>query len=120
MCVWCTARRRVAATAWATRGAAPVCSSYARAAAALYSALQVTFKADGPLGGIQVIADARGMVKGKVGNPAADPPLRRDGKLDVGTAVGRGEIMLRFCGWSEVVWRQLVHAAGWQAGWARQ
>lgn len=51
---------------------------------------QVTFKADGPLGGIQVIADARGMVKGKVGNPAADPPLRRDGKLDVGTAVGRG------------------------------
>lgn len=120
MCVWCTARRQVAATAWATRGAAPVCSSYARAAAALYSALQVTFKADGPLGGIQVIADARGMVKGKVGNPAADPPLRRDGKLDVGTAVGRGEIMLRFCGWSEVVWRQLVHAAGWQAGWARQ
>ncbi|KAI7839699.1 hypothetical protein COHA_006506 [Chlorella ohadii] len=51
---------------------------------------QVTFKGDGPLGGIQVIADARGTVKGKVGNPAADPPLRPDGKLDVGTAVGRG------------------------------
>lgn len=57
------------------------------------SAPQVTFKADGPLGGIQVIADARGTVKGKVGNPAADPPLRPDGKLDVGTAVGRGELL---------------------------
>ncbi|PSC75263.1 heat shock 33 [Micractinium conductrix] len=51
---------------------------------------QVTFKGDGPLNGIQVIADARGLVKGKVGNPAADPPLRPDGKLNVGQAVGRG------------------------------
>ena len=52
--------------------------------------MQVTFKGDGVLGGIQVIADAHGQVKGKVGNPAADPPLRPDGKLDVGGAVGRG------------------------------
>ena len=53
---------------------------------------QVTFKGDGPLQGIQVIADASGRVKGKVGNPAADPPLRADGKLNVGQAVGRGEL----------------------------
>ena len=53
--------------------------------------MQVTFKGDGILGGIQVIADAHGNVKGKVGNPAADPPLRPDGKLNVGAAVGRGE-----------------------------
>lgn len=51
---------------------------------------QVTFKGDGPLGGIQVISESSGVVKGKVGNPAADPPLRRDGKLNVGGAVGRG------------------------------
>lgn len=51
---------------------------------------QVTFKGDGPLAGLQVIADASGTVKGKVGNPAADPPLRPDGKLNVGQAVGRG------------------------------
>lgn len=51
---------------------------------------QVTFKGDGPLGGIQVIADATGQVKGKVGNPGCNPPLRRDGKLNVGGAVGRG------------------------------
>ncbi|CAL5221871.1 g4134 [Coccomyxa viridis] len=53
-------------------------------------ATQVTFKGNGVLGGMQIIADAHGNVKGKVGNPAADPPLRPDGKLDVGAAVGRG------------------------------
>lgn len=51
---------------------------------------QVTFKGDGPLGTVQVIATAGGAVKGKVGNPAADPPLRPDGKLNVGAAVGKG------------------------------
>lgn len=51
---------------------------------------QVTFRADGPLAGIQVIADAKGHVKGKVGNPGVNPPLRPDGKLNVGGAVGRG------------------------------
>ena len=53
--------------------------------------MQVTFKGDGVLGGMQIIADAHGRVKGKVGNSAADPPLRPDGKLDVGAAVGRGK-----------------------------
>ena len=52
--------------------------------------LQMTFFGDGPLGGIQVIAESSGVVKGKVGNPTAELPLREDGKLDVGGAVGEG------------------------------
>ena len=51
---------------------------------------QVSFQGNGPLANLQAIADATGLVKGKVGNPQADPPLRPDGKLDVGAAVGRG------------------------------
>eukprot|EP00891_Asterochloris_glomerata_P009132 jgi/Astpho2/9132/e_gw1.00134.7.1_t len=51
---------------------------------------QVTFNGNGILAGIQVISDAHGNAKGKVGNPLADPPLRPDGKLNVGGAVGKG------------------------------
>lgn len=52
--------------------------------------LQITFNSEGPLRGIQVIATCDGVVKGKVGNPLCDPPMRPDGKLDVGYAVGPG------------------------------
>ncbi|KAL6759151.1 heat shock protein Hsp33 [Haematococcus lacustris] len=51
---------------------------------------QVTFNGNGPIGSIMCIADAKGNVKGKVGNPDADPPLRPDNKLNVGAAVGSG------------------------------
>ena len=49
---------------------------------------QVTFGGGGPLGGLQAVADSTGRVRGRVDHPAADPPLRPDGKLDVGGAVG--------------------------------
>lgn len=51
---------------------------------------QVSFRGDGPLQGVQAIAEATGQVKGSVGNPRADPPLQHSGKLNVGAAVGEG------------------------------
>jgi len=52
--------------------------------------VQVTFLGDGPLGQMTTIATEKGFVKGFVGNPSCDPPLKPTGKLDVGTAVGSG------------------------------
>ena len=52
----------------------------------------VRFRGDGPLGGIIADAGLDGSVRGYVSNSQVDLPLREDGKLDVGTAVGQGEL----------------------------
>ncbi|MFQ3639869.1 MAG: Hsp33 family molecular chaperone HslO, partial [Chloracidobacterium sp.] len=44
----------------------------------------------GPVGAITAEANARGEVRGYVRHPQTDVPLRSDGKLDVGAAVGKG------------------------------
>ena len=54
------------------------------------SSLTLQIKGDGPLGKILAVSDNEGNVRGTVDNPAVDIPLRGDGKLDVGSAVGMG------------------------------
>lgn len=51
--------------------------------------LTLTIKGDGPIGKIVVVANNKGKVKGYVENPGVDLPLNKNGKLDVGGAVGK-------------------------------
>ena len=52
------------------------------------SSVTLQIKGGGPLGTVLAVSDNEGNVRGTVDNPAVDLPLRPDGKLDVGTAVG--------------------------------
>lgn len=51
--------------------------------------LTATIKGGGPLGTLMAVSRADGTVKGYVDNPDLELPLRADGKLDVGRAVGK-------------------------------
>ncbi|MDR7870399.1 MAG: Hsp33 family molecular chaperone HslO [Tissierellaceae bacterium] len=51
--------------------------------------LTLKIAGDGPAGNIYVVSKSNGVIKGYIDNPMADVPSREDGKLDVGTLVGR-------------------------------
>jgi len=53
------------------------------------NSLTLQFNGGGPLGKIVCVADYRGNVRGFVENPFVHQPDKYQGKLDVGTAVGR-------------------------------
>ena len=52
------------------------------------ASLTLQIKGDGPLGTVLAVSDEEGNVRGYVTHPEVDLPLRQDGKLDVGAAVG--------------------------------
>lgn len=52
------------------------------------ASVTLQIKGGGPLGTLLAVSDNQGNVRGTVDNPAVDLPLRPDGKLDVGAAVG--------------------------------
>lgn len=51
--------------------------------------ITLQFKGDGPLGTILAVTTANSEVRGYVANPDVDLPLKTNGKLDVGTGVGK-------------------------------
>lgn len=52
--------------------------------------LTLRINGGGQIGSIMAVSDSSGNVRGYAQNPQIDLPLRPDGKLDVGTAVGQG------------------------------
>ena len=52
--------------------------------------ITLQLKGGGPLGRLLAVSDAEGNVRGYVQDASVELPLRADGKLDVGSAVGHG------------------------------
>ncbi len=53
------------------------------------SSVTLKFNGGGPIGNVIAISDSKGNVRGYVDRPHIELPIRPDGKLDVGAAVGK-------------------------------
>jgi molecular chaperone Hsp33 len=95
-------RHRTAPTASAALGRALMGAVLIASGAQDGETLQLQFRGDGPLGQVTAIADHGGRVRGYVSDPSVHPPPK-NGKLDVGAAVGRGILaVVRYRpGWRE-------------------
>ncbi len=56
--------------------------------------MTIRFRGNGVGGVVVATSDWCGNVRGFIQNPAADLPLRPDGKLDVGNCIGKGELYI--------------------------
>lgn len=64
------------------------CSMMGNALKGEGASVTLQIKGGGPLGTVLAVSDNEGNVRGTVDHPETDLPLREDGKLDVGAAVG--------------------------------
>jgi molecular chaperone Hsp33 len=57
------------------------------------SSLTLKIKGDGPVGNTIAVSDSKGNVRGYMNDSKVELPIRSDGKIDVGGAVGRNGIL---------------------------
>ena len=57
------------------------------------ASVTIRINGGGPIGSVVAVSDHRGNVRGYVDDPGCDLPVRADGKLDVGGAVGRDGLL---------------------------
>ena len=58
------------------------------------NSITLRINGDGPIGSLVAVSDWQGNVRGYCANPIVELPLNAKGKLDVGTAVGRGTLFV--------------------------